>query len=59
MPRRRDPEQEDLLVQCPRCDGVGTVLRIDLEEDAAVCDLCGGATRVTPAVRDRFRRARR
>lgn len=53
MPRQRDPDDEDMMAQCPRCKGAGTVYRIDLDAEAE-CPLCSGTGRVTQYQYERY-----
>lgn len=66
MPRRREIDEEDMLVQCPRCQGDGTVVNPAAgvvaagETEAGTarieCPLCLGACRVNRHVYETYQR---
>lgn len=49
MPRRREPDAEDMMVRCPRCKGNTVVYDLTAETEVA-CPVCAGVGRVTPLV---------
>lgn len=53
MPRRNEPDEEDMMLRCPRCSGTGTVYQIDLDAEAE-CPLCEGSGRVSQYVHHRY-----
>lgn len=55
MPRRREPDEEDLMARCPRCQGTGRVYDLAAEEDTD-CPVCDGTGRVTRVVYDTYLR---
>lgn len=49
MPRRREPDAEDMLARCPHCRGVTVV--VDTTTSTKVpCPVCAGAGRVNQRI---------
>lgn len=55
MPRQREPDAEDRMARCPKCQGTGRLYRFDLETETD-CDLCLGAGRVTAQAHQTYQR---
>jgi DnaJ-class molecular chaperone len=55
MPRLSAPDEEDLLVECPRCQGSGAVVETGTGLHVT-CRMCDGLGRVTPARRAAYLR---
>lgn len=49
MPRRREADDEDRMVACPRCRGRNTIYDVQAEAEVE-CPLCFGVGRVSQYV---------